>query len=217
MANWNVTCVREADGEIAVVQVEADTKDQAIESVSGQGWLIEEVSPIEAKPKAKVSVPSALVQAARASVEAVIVPGNQKAESAPSSQLGYASRGSSGIAPQYRGLTIAAMVLRVFAWFYYVVGTAALLFTTWGALVGIMSMYNAPAPAVTGPPIFGSGGPAVVTVRPTTTFSMAIVAWIAILIPIVWAAALLALGAILHGLSAAALALRDIARNSFKW
>ena len=182
---WDVSAADAHTGEQRTLVVEAGSAVEAEARARGAGYLVSSATP--AAPAATVAGPAdALSQLAAAA--------HARPETVPyRPPPGARHAGSEAVVvPDYLGLRFAAFALSIFAGLAYVAGglmvLAAIftLLTSTGSSTSVRVRSNPPSPGL--------------------------MAGLISLLLSLWP---LAAGAMLHGFSAAFLALRDIARNSF--
>ena len=208
--NWIVSGADRETGEDKAIEVEADSEESANRRAARRGLLVADVRPAATADHATIQVddepeesadtiafdddfsgPATATSTAPAYIapQAAASPAGAFTAAAATSALPYQSaqpRGVSRPIPSYTGLSIASSILRVYALLLYIVTVLALLVAT----IGVINMA-------------GSGMPAsAIIVADATTYAPAIA--------IVFGAAMA------HGASAALVALRDIAQNSFR-
>ncbi|MFT3786662.1 MAG: hypothetical protein QM770_10910 [Tepidisphaeraceae bacterium] len=234
MATWIIRAVRKSDGKELRVKVEAPSAAAAEAKATAKGFMVESIdldgalhvgdgAQVERPAAGQTSVAAALASLAPAVEEPEhddridIAPSRPAAPTSPAPTAftpAYATPGAAVGLPEYRGLVIASTVLRLFAFFYYAVaaiGVIVALVIIFSAVVAMMGP-STPPPS---PSYNLRNSP--FTAPPTPSAAdFGILGLIGSLLPLLWAAMIGAFGAILHGLSAAATAMRDIARNSWQ-
>lgn len=184
---WEVRGANRENGEEKVIYLDAENEDSARRRAARTGLLVSELRPTEGEDAEDLA---AAVLAAASPQHSVTLPDDAVSEMPAAGQLGYThARRPAAQIPDYQAIVNGAALLNIFGWVAIALG----------ALIIIGGVYLA---IQVDDPTLGRETPAIVT-------------WLPVVSGLVTGTVLIMAGVFLHMQASLALAVRDIAINSF--